>query len=748
MTLLYSMHDREGNNAVPMDGFGLDLIELKSNSSPVDYRGINPNINWLVRVDWSHHGEGTFPVGSDVQDYITKAFDFILKSQGFYGIILGNEPNHPQEGGFAPDHVAWLFSTLRNGIKSVNSSIKMFTPAIAPYRYDNGKAWNQYLTEMLTNLQHQGGADGTTIHAYARSMEPGEATSEVTMGSPLDGLRYSFRTYLDALAAIPGHYSTLPCFLTEFNVIPDWEDRNTGIVKAVYKEIANHNAQSDQKVHCLTLFRWTHYEGQQWGLENKPQVLQDYYEAINEGAGVTPDAEDETIFIPSVGTGSPSPDRYIDPEAVSYGITIEEAEVEAGDEYWFAYDVQFLNKQESQGNRNFYFDVKDEAGNRIVGKEIYVWGGWGDTEFKTEEKKGEEYACSTPFTPGKNQFNGKVDDGLASDLVLGAGMGEDTPSGFNPGEHTSVGVKYIKKIKAGVSKPAPVEEKPVVGLAHPVENPRLRVITQFFGENPDDYKHFKVDGVSLRGHNGLDFGTPVGSIVDAVDDGTVVENANDPGGYGNYIKLRHSWGESLYAHLSQTLVSVGEAVKKGENIGLSGNSGNSTGPHLHFAMRVNPFNRADGWGGFTDPSNYFAGVPVPEKPKEETPVNLKEIFKKVGKEVGLEWELLASQSWAESSFDPEQVGGGLMQVTEDTWYEWAPQVGAKDIDNPLDNVRVGAYYLKYLMNYYEGNIYQAVLAYNHGMGNVDRKVATSEATRKYVDKVFHGRDLLKALGEK
>lgn len=121
-------------------------------------------------------------------------------------------------------------------------------------------------------------------------------------------------------------------------------------------------------------------------------------------------------------------------------------------------------------------------------------------------------------------------------------------------------------------------------------------ITQKFAERPEAYKRF-----GLRGHNGLDFGCPVGTPVVAVDDGTVAEVADDPKGYGLYIKLKHVWGESLYAHLSRRVVVAGGTITRGALLGLSGNTGNSTGPHLHFAVRFKPYNRKDGWGGFSDP---------------------------------------------------------------------------------------------------------------------------------------------------
>ncbi|MEU6340018.1 M23 family metallopeptidase [Streptomyces sp. NPDC046977] len=89
-------------------------------------------------------------------------------------------------------------------------------------------------------------------------------------------------------------------------------------------------------------------------------------------------------------------------------------------------------------------------------------------------------------------------------------------------------------------------------------------------------------------HTGQDFAVPSGTPVRAVGDGTVVA-AGCGDGFGNQIVLRHDDGYCThYAHLSVIETAPGRRVRAGQRIGLSGSSGNSTGPHLHFEVRVTP----------------------------------------------------------------------------------------------------------------------------------------------------------------
>ncbi|MEU3775832.1 LysM peptidoglycan-binding domain-containing M23 family metallopeptidase [Streptomyces sp. NPDC032472] len=101
-------------------------------------------------------------------------------------------------------------------------------------------------------------------------------------------------------------------------------------------------------------------------------------------------------------------------------------------------------------------------------------------------------------------------------------------------------------------------------------------------------------------HTGVDFIASSGTTVKAVGAGTVV-SAGWGGAYGNQVVIRHADGKySQYGHLSQLSVSVGQTVAAGQQIGLSGSTGNSTGPHLHFEVRTGP-----SYGSDIDPLAYL-----------------------------------------------------------------------------------------------------------------------------------------------
>lgn len=102
----------------------------------------------------------------------------------------------------------------------------------------------------------------------------------------------------------------------------------------------------------------------------------------------------------------------------------------------------------------------------------------------------------------------------------------------------------------------------------------------------------------MRFHAGEDIGAPSGTPILAADSGMATVIPDNGNGYGNYIMINHGGGRvTLYAHMSAFAISNGETVSQGQTIGYVGSTGNSTGPHLHFEVRVN--------GATTDPKQYF-----------------------------------------------------------------------------------------------------------------------------------------------
>lgn len=118
-------------------------------------------------------------------------------------------------------------------------------------------------------------------------------------------------------------------------------------------------------------------------------------------------------------------------------------------------------------------------------------------------------------------------------------------------------------------------------------------VSQLFGENPAMYKPF-----GLQGHNGIDFAIPNGTPILAPHQGTVREASFDKNGYGWYVKIENSQEGSVLGHFKEVLVKVGQVVNEGYQVGVSDNTGFSTGPHLHWGYYWFPRDRKNGYRGF------------------------------------------------------------------------------------------------------------------------------------------------------
>jgi murein DD-endopeptidase MepM/ murein hydrolase activator NlpD len=116
--------------------------------------------------------------------------------------------------------------------------------------------------------------------------------------------------------------------------------------------------------------------------------------------------------------------------------------------------------------------------------------------------------------------------------------------------------------------------------------------------SPYGWRVHPITGVS-KFHKGIDIAAPSGTPVYSLKSGTVMYTGYDANGYGNYVMVDHGDIISLYAHNSSIAVSVGQQVKGGQLLCYSGNTGGSTGPHLHFEVRL------AGSGETINPASYY-----------------------------------------------------------------------------------------------------------------------------------------------
>ncbi|WP_054967189.1 peptidoglycan DD-metalloendopeptidase family protein [Alicyclobacillus ferrooxydans] len=157
---------------------------------------------------------------------------------------------------------------------------------------------------------------------------------------------------------------------------------------------------------------------------------------------------------------------------------------------------------------------------------------------------------------------------------------------------TAVAEKVLSKKVLEPPRPEVVDKGTNAGIASgswnwPTDN---YDITSGFG--------WRILGGRPNFHPGKDIGVPIGSPVYATNNGVVIQAGWNAGGYGNWVMINNGHGiETVFGHMSKVLVHVGQTVAKGELIGRSGDTGFSTGPHLHYEVRLN--------GVPVDPAKYM-----------------------------------------------------------------------------------------------------------------------------------------------
>jgi murein DD-endopeptidase MepM/ murein hydrolase activator NlpD len=264
---------------------------------------------------------------------------------------------------------------------------------------------------------------------------------------------------------------------------------------------------------------------------------------------------------------------------------------------------------------------------------------------------------------------------------------------------------------------------------------------QGFGENPEQY----TNGI---GNPGPDWKLPIGTDINPIAPGEVVFAGWDDTGWGNTIQVRHPDGTtSRYSHLSDIGVEVGDTVAPNQAIAQSGNTGywwgeGWNGEHLDLSMTnaqgqlVDPLPYIGQPYAWAEPSgnSRIPGIASPPSQSLGTPYD--EYIYGASEQYGVDPALIAGLIQQESSFNPQAVSGagaqGLVQMMPPTWGEW----GEGDPFDPQDSINAGTAYLDYLIDYYDGDVSTALLAYHDGMGNVNRGTTTPLGRNTYVPSVL------------
>lgn len=194
----------------------------------------------------------------------------------------------------------------------------------------------------------------------------------------------------------------------------------------------------------------------------------------------------------------------------------------------------------------------------------------------------------TPRFLGSSQLRTRVAvlaAGAGVTAMAGAGIASAADSGSIPGiSASSVQAQADAQAKAAhkaAEKAAQAKKDAAAKAASWVDPVKSYTLSASYGTGGDRW---------ASKHSGQDFAVPVGTKVMAAHGGTVVKaggnGAGDGPAYGNAVVVKHDNNTyTQYAHLSRVDVKVGESVKTGEEIAKSGNTGNSSGPHLHFEVR-------------------------------------------------------------------------------------------------------------------------------------------------------------------
>ncbi|MGX5213543.1 M23 family metallopeptidase [Streptomyces violaceus] len=206
--------------------------------------------------------------------------------------------------------------------------------------------------------------------------------------------------------------------------------------------------------------------------------------------------------------------------------------------------------------------------------------------------------------------------GLGVSVALGAGVASAADTTSASGAASAVQAQAVAQAKHAKAEAVKAEKAAKVAAAKKAAEKQAAAKKAAAKKAKpswvDPVKKYKLSasfaqngGMWQSTHSGQDFAVPSGTQVVATHGGTVVKaggnGAGDGPAYGNAVVIKHGNGTySQYAHLSKVTVNVGQIVKTGQEIAKSGNTGNSSGPHLHFEIRTTA-----NYGSAVDPVKFL-----------------------------------------------------------------------------------------------------------------------------------------------
>jgi len=289
----YSMRDEHG---IVLPGWEIRTEELghdPNHAHGTDYRGARHAV--IARLNNGYKPNGTIPEPQHYEAFAQRVANFVAGSQGCTRWIIGNEMNHaderPKGVTIWPWDYAECYELCRNAIHALagHERDEVLVGAVAPwnpqtsYRNNEHGDWIQYFQDVQKALTS---CDGFAIHAYARAQEPGAIRSMDKMSGAFSDRFWGFQVYTEWMDAIEARFAGLPVYLTEFDMVEPWQNRNSGVVRQAYQEIDTWNhLHPDRLISCLAVYRWQH---DRWTFRDKPEVIRDFMEAVGCGYTVPP----------------------------------------------------------------------------------------------------------------------------------------------------------------------------------------------------------------------------------------------------------------------------------------------------------------------------------------------------------------------------------------------------------------------------------------------------------------------------